>query len=80
MEIKAGTVSGASFAGTPKKYTVTFGTAFADTNYAISIMASADSRAWTYESKAAGSFVINSGAGAALTGEVSWIAIENGET
>lgn len=76
---KAGVVAAGTFAGTPKKATVTFGTVFGSTAYAISIIGM-DSRNITYESKAAGSFVINLNAAAVPTGEVSWIAIGSGET
>lgn len=76
---KAGTVAAGSFTGNPKKATVTFAAAFPDTNYAI-VITGADARSWTWESKAAGSFVINANANAALTGNTDWIAIYNGET
>ena len=79
LKIKAGLVTSGSFAGNPKKATVTFSTAFASTAYAITITG-IDNRNWTYESKAAGSFVINANAFAALTGEVSWSAIQTGES
>lgn len=77
--IKSGFVSGASFAGNPKKVTITFGTAFPDTNYSIAITG-ANGRTFTYESKLAASFVINANANTALAGEVSWTAISTGET
>lgn len=77
--LKAGFVAAGSFTGTPKKSTVTFGTAFPNTNYAI-VFTGVDSRDFTYESKLAASFVISANANAALTGEVSWIAIDTGET
>lgn len=76
--VKAGTVAAGSFTGSPKKYTVTFGTAFASTSYAISLE-STDNRSLTFESKTAGGFVINTNANAALTGNVDWQAIFVGE-
>ena len=69
--IKSGIVAAGSFAGNPKKATVTFVTPFADATYNIDVTG-VDARVWSYESKAAGSFVINSNANQALTGEVSW--------
>ena len=75
---KSGVVAAVSFAGNPKKATVTFGTAFADANYSVSILG-VDSRAWSIENQLAGSFVINANANAALTGNVSWKAIKHGE-
>lgn len=68
---KAGSVAALSFSGNPKKATVTFVMAFPNTNYEITITG-ADPRAWSWESKAAGSFVINANANAALIGNVDW--------
>lgn len=79
LKVKAGQVAAASFTGTPRKATVTFGTAFASTAYTIAITGS-DARSWTYESKTAAGFTISSNANAALTGEVSWQATQTGES
>lgn len=79
FQSKAGVVAGASFAGSPKKYTVTFATAFADANYAIDIDG-ADSRAWSYESKTSAGFTINANAATVMAGEVSWKATHSGES
>jgi hypothetical protein len=76
---KAGSVTNTSFAGNPRKATVTFGAAFPDTNYAITITGE-DSRTWTIESKLAGSFIINANSNVSLTGTTYWIATEYGET
>lgn len=77
---KSGLAAGNSFTGNPKKLTITFATPFADTNYNISIISDA-SRGWTYESKTAAGFTINSNANTALTGtEISWSAFNIGET
>ncbi len=76
---KAGSVAAVTFAGNPKKATVTFTSAFPDTNYSIAITG-ADARSWTWESKASGSFVINSNSNTAPTGNTDWIAIYHGET
>jgi len=70
---KSGVVAAGSFSLNPKKATVTFVTPFADATYSI-VISGADTRIWSYESKGAGSFVINSNANQALTGEVSWRA------
>ena len=78
LKTKSGLVANTSFSGTPKKATVTFSGAFTNTNYSISIRG-IDVRNWTYESKTVNGFVINANANFALTGEVSWIAIANGE-
>lgn len=76
---KSGLITAGTFTGNPKKATVTFSVAFPNTNYSIAITG-ADGRTWTYESKLAGSFVINANANTALTGEVSWTAISTGES
>ena len=78
VQIKAGIVSSGTFSGNPKKATVTFTSAFTSSNYAI-IITGIDSRSWSYESKTAAGFTINTNANAALTGEVSWHAIISGE-
>lgn len=70
---KSGTVAGGSFAGNPKVFTVTFGTAFPDTNYAVSIDGE-DNRTLTFQTKLAGSFVINTNANLAIAGTVDWTA------
>ena len=72
-DTKAGRVAAGTFTGNPKKATVTFTTAFANTNYAIAITG-ADARTWTIESKLAGSFVINSNSNTAPTSETMWQA------
>jgi len=76
---KVGSVVNTSFAGNPRKATVTFTTAFADTNYAITVTGE-DSRAWSVESKLAGSFVINANSNTALAGTTYWMASSYGET
>jgi len=76
---KSGTISGSTFSGNPDKATVTFTTAFANTNYAITITSNTN-RTWTWESKAAGSFVINSNSNTGFaSGNVDWTATEYGE-
>jgi hypothetical protein len=78
LVMKTGRVAFGTFAGSPKKATVTFTTPFASTSYNISLTGT-DDRTFTYESKLAGSFVINTNSNQALTGEVSWQAILDGE-
>jgi hypothetical protein len=77
--IKSGAITAGSFAGNPKKFTLTFGTAFSSTNYSI-IVLGGDSRSWSYETKLAASVVINANANTALTQDVLWIAIDHGES
>lgn len=76
---KAGTIPGGSFTGTPKKYTINFATPYPDATYAIAISGQA-SRSYTYESKTASGFTINSNANAVIVGEVSYITTAAGET
>ena len=76
---KAGLVDGANFAGTPRKLTVTFDTAYPNTNYTIHITGEI-AASWSYESKSTTGFVINSNRNQAFTGEVSWHCITTGET
>jgi uncharacterized coiled-coil protein SlyX len=79
LATKAGSVANSSFTGNPRKATVTFSTAFANTNYAISVTGE-DARSWTIETKLAGSFIINTNSNAALAGTTYWQAIAYGET
>ena len=77
-KIKSGVVAFGSFAGNPKKATVTFVTAFADANYSVSLIG-VNARTWSVESYVAGSFVINANSNPALTGNTYWTAIKHGE-
>jgi hypothetical protein len=81
---KAGVVLAASFAGNPKKATVSFATAFADANYAVTpcaVTTNSKTFAIGVESQLAGSFVINMGANN-ITDlvQVDWHATKNGES
>jgi len=76
---KAGVVAGGSFAGNPKKATVTFATPFADANYSIAIIGATAARTWSVESVVAGSFVINANANLVFAGNVYWTATKHGE-
>ena len=80
LKTKSGIVLAASFSGNPKKYSVAFVTAFPDVNYSIEIKG-VDVRVWSYDTatKTASGFVINANANQALTGEVSWECIYQGE-
>jgi hypothetical protein len=77
--IKAGQIAAATFVGAPRTATVTFGTPMPNTNYSISIIGG-NGRLWTYQTKTVNGFVINTNSNTALTAEVSWMAISNGET
>lgn len=85
LTTKAGKVLAASFAGTPKKATVTFATVFTSAAYAITLTPIIATSGTLYtpnvESQVAGSFVINMGSSTigSLTA-VSWIAVFGGES
>jgi hypothetical protein len=70
---KAGSGSAASFGGTPRSSSITFGSAFSDNLYAVTVTGE-DARTFTIQSKTSGSFIINSNSSVALTGPVYWIA------
>lgn len=74
----AGVISPASFAGNPKKASVTFNIPL-DTNYSVSIIG-INSRSWSIESVTSSGFTINSNANTALTGNVYWTVTKHGET
>jgi hypothetical protein len=78
MITKNNAIANTSFTGTPRKATVTFTTAFPNTNYSV-VITGEDLRSWTIESKLAGSFVINTNSNAALTGATYWQATSYGE-
>lgn len=72
--IKSGSVASGSFGGSPLTYTVVFGTAMTSVNYAVSVIG-VDSRSWTISSKTVNGFIIETNSGAALSGDVDWLAI-----
>jgi hypothetical protein len=79
LKTKSGVVALGAFAGNPKTSTVTFTTAYPDTNYSI-LLTGTDARFYTYQTKLAGGFVINCNANQALTGPVQWETVYIGET
>jgi hypothetical protein len=79
LRTKASSVAGASFAGNPKKFTVTFTTPYPNTNYSISIVGGVN-RTFTYETKTTTGFVINSNANTSFVGNVDWMTIAHGES
>jgi hypothetical protein len=70
---KAGSGSAASFGGTPRTASITFGSAFSDNLYAVTVTGE-DARSFTIQSKSSTGFTINSNSSVALTGPVYWIA------
>ena len=85
LPAKSGKALAAGFAGTPKKITITFATAFADANYAVNLTPVIATSGTLYtpnvESQTAAGFVINMGTNAigSLT-QVNWNALKNGES
>lgn len=71
--VKAQSGSAVSFGGSPLTSSVTFTTPFSNNLYAITVTGE-DARSWTIQSKASGSFVINSNSSVTLSGPVYWIA------
>lgn len=70
---KAASGSAASFTGTPRSASITFGSAFSDNLYSV-IVTGEDARSFTIQSKSSTGFTINSNSSVALTGPVYWIA------
>ena len=79
LQTKAGAVSSGSFLGTPRKATVTFGTAYPTANYSV-VLTGSDARVFTVESKTTSGFTINANAVEALTGDVYWQCMEYGQS
>lgn len=79
FKTRSGIVAAGSFAGNPKKATVNF-TAFSPASTAYSVVVTgSDGRSWTIENPTTSSFVINSQANTALTGNVYWQLQLNGD-
>lgn len=80
-DVKAGTLIPGVFSGSPKKATVTFGTAFPSTAYAVALGTDTDgtkSFATTIESKTASGFTVNLNTNnVANLIEIGWSAIAN---
>jgi hypothetical protein len=76
---KTGVIASGSFAGSPKKASVTFATPYADALYGV-VVSGIDPRNVTYESKTAAGFVINLNANTAPANEVSFFTAPIGET
>jgi len=70
---KAGSGSAASFGGTPRTASITFGSAFSDNLYSVTVTGE-DARSFTIQSKLSTGFTINSNSSVALAGPVYWIA------
>jgi len=79
---KAGVIVPGAFAGNPKKATVTFGTAYASTAYAITLGVLTDGTkqfSVSVESKTISGFVVNLGSNnAANLVEIGWHTMING--
>ena len=78
LKTKAGSIVSASFGGTPLSASVTFGTAFNNTNYSVAVTGE-DVRIFTVQSKTAGGFVVNTNSNTALTGTTYWTCTAYGE-
>lgn len=78
LRLQAGTVASGSFAGNPKKATVTFPIAFLNTSYTLIPIGLTDVRTFTIESKTTTTAVINTNSNQALTGSIDWIALPYG--
>lgn len=77
--IKSGKITSQSFSGTPLINTVTFATAYPDTNYAVNVIGG-DARLWTLENVSASNFTVSTNSTTALTDYVYWTSIANGES
>jgi hypothetical protein len=78
IKLKSGSILANSFSGTPLTSDITFSSAYADTDYSISIIGE-DVRTWSVSSKTTSGFTINSNSSEALSGLTYWTTIEYGE-
>jgi hypothetical protein len=75
----SGIIAAGTFTGSPKTAAVTFATAMASANYAINVQG-VDNRIFTFSSVTSTGFTISANANAALTGNVHWSIIMNGQS
>lgn len=75
---KSNVVPNTGFGGSPLTASVTFATAFPNTNYAV-VITGEDARIWNIKNKTASSFIIESNSSIALTGDTFWHATGYGE-
>lgn len=83
LQSKAGRVLAASFAGTPRKATVTFATAMPSTSYGVAFgcLTTGNGFVPRAETKTTAGFVINLGSSVTTTlTEVAWVATMDGES
>jgi len=78
LKTKAGSLANTSFGGTPYTASVTFSSAFNNTNYSIAVTGE-DARIFTIESKTASGFVVNTNSNTAVTGTTYWTCTVFGE-
>lgn len=78
LKTKAGSLANTSFGGTPYTASVTFSSAFSNTNYSIAVTGE-DARIFTIESKTAAGFVVNTNSNTVLTGTTYWTCTAFGE-
>lgn len=78
LKTKAGSIAYTAFGGTPYSASVTFSTAFPNTNFAV-VITGEDARIWTIESKTASGFTVNSNSNTAVTGTAYWTCTAYGE-
>jgi hypothetical protein len=71
---KAGAVASASFGGSPFTASVTFGSAFVDTQFAVTLTGE-DDRVYVVNNKQTTGFTINTNSSVLFSGSVYWIAI-----
>lgn len=78
LKTKSGQAANTAFGGTPLTASVTFSTAFSNTNYSV-VTSAEDARAWTIQNKTSGSFVLNTNSKVGLSGTAYWNATAFGE-
>jgi hypothetical protein len=78
LKTKANAVANTSFGGSPLTASITFSTAFSNTNYAV-VITGVDARSWTVENKQTTGFRINSNSTTALSGDTYWVVTAYGE-
>jgi len=79
LKTKVGSIANTSFGSNPLTASITFTTAFADTNYGV-VITGEDARAWTIQNKTTSGFVVNTNSSVGLSGTTYWNATIYGES
>ena len=79
LGMRNGVASSASFGGAPYTASITFGTPYPNTDYAV-VLSGEDVRVWSIQNKTPSGFEINTNSNVPLLYDVDWITVVYGES